>query len=195
MSVFDSETTIGDFNEVVRPGAFRDCLATKPDVRALINHNPDLVLGRTNSGTLRLNEDSTGLHFDCTQAARDLLASIKRGDVDGCSFGFSVRKQRWTEKKDAGGLLRELLTVDIFDVSIATFPAYVATSVSARALWPQGIPVEVSLRCRIGKRVSASAGRYVLCPNRGGHVYAATPDGESLEVERAWDRVRLSMRD
>jgi HK97 family phage prohead protease len=138
---------LGYFREKIMPGAFADCLKTDPDVRALINHNADLVLGRTKAGTLRLTEDDNGLHFDCdtpdTQAARDLLTSIKRGDVDQCSFGFFVRKQKWSEEEDERGdpmIVRELHAVELFDVSAVTFPAYTQTSVDLRNLWPDGRP-------------------------------------------------------
>jgi uncharacterized protein len=131
---------LGGFRETILPGAFRDCLATKPDVRCLFNHNPNLVLGRTRAGTLTLAEDDIGLRFDCdlpdTQTARDLRASIQRGDVDQCSFGFYVKSQKWA--RSAGeDLVRELHAVDLFDVSAVTYPAYPQTSVDERA-WPLG---------------------------------------------------------
>ena len=138
------------------PGAFTDCLATNPDVRCLMNHNADVVLGRTAAKTLTLTEDDTGLRFSCdlpdTQAARDLRTSIERGDISQCSFGFIVRKQKWTEETDAEGvtqLTRELHAVDVFDVSPVTFPAYPQTSVDVRALWPDGRPRSVALIPRI----------------------------------------------
>jgi HK97 family phage prohead protease len=121
------------------PGAFADCLSQEPDVRALFNHDPSVILGRTRAKTLRLAEDDTGLHFDCdlpeTQAARDLLTSIDRGDTTQCSFGFQFRKQKFSEETDEDGkvsLIRELHAVDVFDVSPVTFPAYPQTSVDKR---------------------------------------------------------------
>jgi HK97 family phage prohead protease len=143
---------LGFFRETIMSGAFTDCLAAKPDVRALFNHNADLVLGRTKARTLSLEEDSKGLHFDCTppdtQAARDLLTSIERGDVDQCSFGFYVRKQKWSEETGEDGetqLVRELHAIDLFDVSVVTFPAYPQTSVDLRSLWPDGAPADVRI--------------------------------------------------
>lgn len=192
-AVFDSQTSIGGFDEVVRPGAFTRSLREGADIRCLYNHNADFVLGRTRAKTLRLKEDETGLHFDCdtpdTQAARDLLVSVERGDIDGSSFAFAVRKQRWTEGAD-GSLLRELVDLDLFDVSPVTFPAYSATSVGARTLWPQGVPVEVSLRCRPGPRLSASSGCYLLRPALRCTAY----NEESLERARLVDRVRIAVR-
>jgi HK97 family phage prohead protease len=143
---------LGGFREMVMPGAFSENLGTNPDVRALFNHDSNLVLGRTRSKTLTLDEDDKGLHFNVTlpdtQAARDLLTSIERGDVDQCSFGFVVKKQKWAEDDNedrAGGrsLVRELHAVELFDVSPVTFPAYPQTSVDTRRLWPEGMPREV----------------------------------------------------
>jgi len=149
---------LGGFRERILPGAFSRCLESGPDVRCLFNHNPELLLGRTKSGTLRLSEESAGLYFDCdlpdTQAGRDVRASIKRGDIDQCSFSFSVIGQNWSE----GGTIRELTDVDLFDVSPVTFPAYPQTSVSARqrippsALWPEGQPAEIRTRQSTGRK-------------------------------------------
>lgn len=99
-------------------------------------HNTDFVLGRTKSGTLKLWEDDHGLAFEIlppnTQFARDALASIQRGDVDQMSFGFETMRDRWGED-DAGGIVRDLIEVELLDVSPATFPAYPQTSVAVRS--------------------------------------------------------------
>lgn len=157
-AVFNQEAEIFSFPgyrmmEKVAPGAFSRAIAEKQDVRHLMNHDPNMVMGRTKSGTLRLSEDAQGLHFDCdmpdTQAARDCHALLKRGDVDQCSFGFSVRKQSWTEEKDGDGNVTEhrvIEDVDLFDTSIVTFPAYEGTSVEARATFPDGLPEELEQR-------------------------------------------------
>jgi HK97 family phage prohead protease len=105
------------------------------DVRALWNHNSDYVLGRNVSGTLALDEDEHGLRVAITppdtQWARDLLVSMKRGDVDQMSFGFMTREDAWGQGDD--GLTRELIDVDLFDVSVVTYPAYPQTSAEARS--------------------------------------------------------------
>lgn len=121
--------------EEILPGAFANCLAQ--DVRALFNHNANLVLGRTTAGTLALWEDATGLGFRATlpetQAARDLHASISRGDISGCSFSFLPLETRWIERKDEPDL-RQVVTIEtLFDVGPVTYPAYNDTSVSARS--------------------------------------------------------------
>lgn len=151
-AVFNSPSEdLGWFREVIAPGAFSRCLGTNPDVRALFNHDPNLVLGRTKSKTLTVTEDNIGLHFDCdtpdTQVARDLQVSIDRGDVDQCSFSFAVNKQTWTEESGPDGktiTTRTLQDVDLLDISAVTYPAYTQTSVSVRSLWPDGIPSEVA---------------------------------------------------
>lgn len=150
---------LGGFREMVMPGAFDRCLRGGPDVRCLFNHDPNVVLGRTKSGTLRLSADGNGLKFNCdipdTQAGRDVRESIRRGDIDQCSFGFFVNGQNWREEKDAAGnpqTIRELTDVELLDVSPVTYAAYPQTSVSARLLWPEGEPAEVRSHKKDGPR-------------------------------------------
>jgi HK97 family phage prohead protease len=151
-AMFNEQYDNGWFIETIKPGAFTRALKEKQDVRALMNHDPNLVLGRTASGTLSMREDKTGLYFDCdlpdTQTGRDLHTLIQRGDIDGCSFGFRVMKQSWREEKDAksGKVVqyREIEDLDLYDVGPVTFPAYPQTSVDARSLWPDGVPQEIA---------------------------------------------------
>ncbi len=136
-AVFGEETDIGGmFREVIRPGAFARAIREEQDVRALWNHNADHVLGRTKAGTLELEEDKRGLWISVdppdTQFARDLMESIARGDVDQMSFAFRAVKEQWTERKDEPSL-RELVDLDLYDVSPVTFPAYEGTSVGLRS--------------------------------------------------------------
>jgi HK97 family phage prohead protease len=135
-SVFNEETDIGGmFREVVRPGAFKRAIKEKQDVRALWNHNPDHIIGRTKAGTLSLQEDKRGLWISIdppdTQFSRDLMESIKRGDVDQMSFAFRAVEEQWTERKGEPSL-RELVDLDLFDVSPVTYPAYEGTQVGLR---------------------------------------------------------------
>lgn len=132
-AVFNSwSEDLGGFREIIRPGAFKRAVTEKQDVRLLVNHEPGNVLGRTLSNTLTLREDARGLYFSCelpdTSVARDLRQSMQRGDVDQCSFGFFAKRDKWL-----GQGQRELLDVDLFEVSIVTFPAYAATSAAVRA--------------------------------------------------------------
>lgn len=122
---------LGGFVEQVAPDAFKKTLADDPDVRALINHEPMHILGRTRSGTLRLAADSTGLAYEIDapdrQDARDLMVSMERGDVSQSSFGFYVVRggDVWSETED-GFPLRTLTAVSLHDgdVSPVTYPAY-----------------------------------------------------------------------
>jgi HK97 family phage prohead protease len=134
---FDSPTEIWPgFTEVVKRGAFADSIKRKDDVAALVDHNTSMLLGRSTSGTLRLWEDVTGLRVQIappdTQLGIDTVKLIKRGDLQGMSFGFIVRKDSMDYKAD-GSVLRELQAVDLFDVSVVTFPAYDSTEVWARS--------------------------------------------------------------
>lgn len=127
---------LGGFTEVIAPGAFRDALGG--DTRALINHDANMVLGRTRSGTLRLSEDARGLAVEIdlpeTQSARDLRASMARGDVNQMSFGFTVDHDTW-DFRDDGTTVRTIHHVgELFDVSVVTFPAYPETEAALRSL-------------------------------------------------------------
>ena len=135
-----SELLFGMFREVIEAGFFEGAL--KQDVRALWNHNPDLVLGRTKSGTLKLNdtERSLDVHIDPpdTQVGRDAVTSIKRGDVNQMSFGFTVKQGGDEWKKETDGTSTRTLKRGgcerLFDVSPVTYPAYPQTSVAVRSM-------------------------------------------------------------
>jgi len=124
------------FREKVAPGAFINSIE-KSDIRALWNHNPDYVLGRNKSGTLKLEEDKKGLAIEIlppdTQWARDLMETIKRGDVDQMSFAFKTIKDSW-ENQDKKESIRTLEEVELFDVSPVTYPAYPQTDVKVRSI-------------------------------------------------------------
>lgn len=130
---------LGYFEEIIRPGAFSEALKNA-DVRALFNHDPNYVLGRTTNGSLTLEENSKGLKFIAeppdTQWANDLMKTIERGDVNQCSFSFRVAKggETWTESNDDKPALREITKIDYLgDVGPVTFPAYPQTTVQARS--------------------------------------------------------------
>ncbi|MEY5101201.1 MAG: Prophage pi2 protein 32 [Pseudomonadota bacterium] len=138
-AVFDQlSEDLGGFREQIVPGAFTEAIQ-KDDVRALIDHLSHLILGRNAAGTLRLSEDAHGLAVEIdppdTSYARDLLVSMKRGDITQMSFGFTVRPggQDWA-KDDEGRYIRTLKKLRLFDVSPVTFPAYPQTDVAVRAL-------------------------------------------------------------
>jgi HK97 family phage prohead protease len=130
---------LGGFREMLVPGCFADAIKTS-DIRCLYNHDPNLVLGRNVSGTLRITEDEVGLRFEAdlpeTTYAKDLQVSMTRGDISNCSFGFRVAEDgdAWRKEPD-GSYLRSILKVDrLFDVSPVTYPAYAATSCAVRSL-------------------------------------------------------------
>ena len=120
--------------ESVAPEAFDGTLAG--DIRALIDHQTNLVLGRTKAGTLELRTDSHGLWGKVTinendTDAMNLYERVKRGDVDQCSFGFDILDEE-TEYREDGSVHWTIKRVKLYEVSIVTFPAYRDTSVQAR---------------------------------------------------------------
>lgn len=121
-------------SESIAPGAFDNTLAG--DIRALINHDTTLVLGRTKAGTLELKTDTRGLWGKIKVNPNDgdamnLYERVKRGDVDQCSFGFDIVKED-TEVRDDGSIHWTIREVILYEVSCCTFPAYEETSISAR---------------------------------------------------------------
>lgn len=125
------------FREQIAPGAFVDAIK-RSDAKALFNHDPRLILGRMKAQTLRVWEDERGLAFECdlpdTQMARDLLVSIKRGDITQMSFAFSVAEGGDDWAYVGPNLIRTVNRVEeVFDVSPVTYPAYEGTVVSNEA--------------------------------------------------------------
>jgi len=158
---------LGGFRERVANGAFRNSLLARADVRALVNHDPSLIIGRTANGSLRLSEDPTGLRMECdvadTSYGRDLISSVKRGDISQMSFAFQAEDEDWSEEDDPENpderiSIRTLKSVKLLDVSAVTYPAYASTSITSmqptvmershNQLFPYGLPQEV--RSRLG---------------------------------------------
>jgi HK97 family phage prohead protease len=136
-AVFNSPSEPLPFTEVIKEGAFKRSLKSRNEIKLFMNHNTDVVLGSTRSGTLQLSEDSRGLlaqaQLPDTQAGRDLSVLMQRGDVSSMSFGFSVPPKGDSWSSD--GATRELNQVRLHEVSIVTgFPAYEATTASVRSL-------------------------------------------------------------
>lgn len=135
-AVFNSNYEIAPgMSESIAPGAFSRTLSN--DVRALINHDTTLVLGRTKANTLELREDSHGLWGKISinpndRDAMNLYERVKRGDVDQCSFGFDLKEQD-TEILENGDVHWTIRDLDLFEVSCCTFPAYEQTNISARS--------------------------------------------------------------
>ena len=147
--MFNSESEdLGGFIEIVEPGFFGDALRNS-DIRCLINHNWEKVLGRESAGTLTVEESENGLVYRCsnpgTTYANDLAISIERGDINQSSFGFTIKSkdqgddidgQRWEKGPDE--VWRRYLVSNgckrIYDVSPVTLPAYPDATVGQRSL-------------------------------------------------------------
>lgn len=146
-AVFNQETVIRmspseAWREMVAPTAFDEAMG-RDDVIAAVNHDHHKLLGRTASGTLTLSVDARGLRYDIalpnTQLGQDTLEQVRRGDLRGSSFKFSVPEDGIRvvpgSSRHASGLpLVMLERVKLFDVGPVVFPAYVGTTVSARSV-------------------------------------------------------------
>ena len=156
---------MGGWVEVIAPNAFDAALATNPDVRGLWNHNPDHILGRTSSGTMRISKDDIGLAYEIdppdTQVARDLMVSMQRGDVSQSSFGMVCRDASWSYDEASGMEVRTVKQADLWDCSPVCFPAYPAATSGVRSL-PADMPVEV--RSKIAAKYSKRDDSGETCP-------------------------------
>jgi HK97 family phage prohead protease len=134
-ATYDSESRdLGGYVETIQPGAFRDVLASDPDVYLTFNHSPDKVLARTTSGTLRLRDEERGLAFEADlgdgPTPQDVREMVRRGDVTGCSFRFQVSPggEQWDGER------RTLTRIErLIDLSLATTPAYDGPRVELRS--------------------------------------------------------------
>ena len=135
-AVFNSIYDIGaGMSEEVAPGAFSETLSG--DIRALVNHDTTLVLGRTSAHTLELREDTRGLWGSISinpndTDAMNLYQRVKRGDVSQCSFGFDILEED-TEVRENGDVHWTIKKVKLYEVSCCTVPAYESTNISARS--------------------------------------------------------------
>lgn len=153
---------LGGFRERLLPNTFRESLADD-DIRALFNHNADIVLGRKSNGTLRLSEGERGVSYEVDvnrddADAMSAVARIKRGDITGNSFGFWIESrddQEWEERD--GMMWRTIKRARLRELGPQTFPAYPQSDVGVRSnravlkeaeewLRAHGRPVEVALR-------------------------------------------------
>jgi uncharacterized protein len=135
---------LGGYKERLAPGCFKRSLAAGDDVKALFNHNPSMILGRRDNGTLNVEEDSRGLKWRCqlnpkSSQHRDIYESVQRGDISECSFAFTVRDgaEDWDEPTDERGkrfIRRTIRDCNLLDVSCVTHPAYGSgTTLQARS--------------------------------------------------------------
>ncbi|MEM7131182.1 MAG: HK97 family phage prohead protease [Chloroflexota bacterium] len=156
-AVFNSlSQMLWGFRERIAPGAFAETLGD--DIRALWNHDSNIVLGRTIAGTLRLEEDDHGLRveIDAPRSAAQQVEAIERGDVNQMSFGFRALDFEWDED-DEGTLIRTLNKAKLYEVSPVTFPAYTSTSVGVRNDEVYGVIPEIPEEFRRASGSSADA--------------------------------------
>lgn len=143
-AVFDKlSENLGGFREKIAVGAFDDVLSD--DVRALFNHDANIILGRSSAKTLNVSVDPAGLSYEIdppdTQGARDLIISIKRGDVRESSFAFHVEDDSWDEDED-GRMVRTIKKIKrLLDVSPVTYASYPDATVAMRRLdvWKKSV--------------------------------------------------------
>jgi HK97 family phage prohead protease len=129
---------LGGFRERITPTAFRSSLAAGKDIRALVDHASDKLLRRTSNGTLVTRDTPAGLEVEIslpdTSYARDIRELVQRRDVRGLSFGFNVRSREGHRViREAGNTVRELLDVDLGEISVVSNPAYGDSAVALRS--------------------------------------------------------------
>ena len=156
-AVFNSRTLLWEgLEEVISPGAFSKALSNS-DVRCLFDHDWGKVLGRTKSGTLRLEEDERGLKFEVelpnTTDANNLIESMSRGDIDQCSFGFIPTEETWDYNTDP--VLRTVNEVELFEVSIVSLPAYQDTE-AALARSKQEVQQDIATRKKLIQKIKTA---------------------------------------
>lgn len=138
-AVFEQLAELPGHYEQLARSAFDAALSDEAtDVRALLNHDPSLLLGRQGAGTLRVGTDSEGLEFEvdlpATGAGRDVRELVSRGDLSGASFGFIPGDDEWDRAPDGRQLRTHTSVARLVDVSPVTFPAYEGASVSMRSM-------------------------------------------------------------
>ena len=153
---FGEITDLYWFDEEIMPGAFLNAIKDD-DVRALIDHNPSLIIGRNKANTLELLEDNIGLFAIIdppdTTAGKDIITSVGRGDVTGQSFSFRVNEENWISGKKRGegkNDLRQIKDVTLRDVSIVTYPQYKTTDISYRNKIAESESLENIFKNRFG---------------------------------------------
>lgn len=138
-SVFGQIADVGPHYEQMRSSSFDEVLGNPDtDVRALWNHNPDFLLGRQRSGSLRLGVDSEGLEFELdlpnTQMGNDIRELAQRGDLTGASFAFIPGADTWGQTPDGRQLRTHTSVRNLIDVSPVTFPAYSGAAAQLRSV-------------------------------------------------------------
>lgn len=194
-----------DVVERVMPGAFDGVLDGGADVKALWNHNEDLILGRVKSRTLTLQTDKRGLRYTIrtgdTSIARDVREHIRRGDAGGSSFSFrpvDPGGDRWRREGEIN--VRELREVDLFDVSPVIDPAYRGATVAARSVGDPAEAIEslerhlaekktLELPCGVADRRTAERVERAIAAHRKRGDVVAYRSMENVESRRCGERL------
>jgi len=164
-AVFEQETEIYGIVEIVERSAFTKTIE-EADVRALFNHEPDLLLGRSGAGTLTLSTDDVGLFYDIdlpdTSTGNDVHTLLRRKDLNGSSIGFRTIVDQWTERED-GTIERRIKEVALRDTGPVTFPAYAQTDAALRSLCELrsvsfDVAHELALKGELGRLLSPVGG-------------------------------------
>lgn len=141
-AVINSVTDLGYFEEVIEQGAFDNALSKEYDIRCLFNHEAELILGRTLSGTCNVfvnadgNLEYTWIPDYENPTHMSVVRSIMRGDITQSSFAFTIKEQKWSESEKYGSMGKRTITIieDLYDVSPVTYPAYADTEADARSV-------------------------------------------------------------
>lgn len=194
--VFDSPSVdMGYWTEIIKRGATRKVLATKPDTRLLVNHD-GLPYARTTSGTLSLRESPEGLDWKATlpdtQAARDLIVSIERRDIDQMSFAFRVANGGafWTENEDGSETRTVTEIAHLPEISIVTFPAYEATSVTASNRSAEGADPQEGTGDRESQPESQAADQRATDQSAAPDPAGATTEPIAPAIDAEWIAAR-----
>ena len=182
---------LGGFQEVVRPGAAKKTIL-EADVRGLLNHDPNLLLGRMGAGTLRLEETPDGVRYEIdlpnTTAGRDAAELLRRGDLIGSSMGFRAIGDEWGETED-GFPLRTLTEIALRDIGPVTFPAYTDTDATLGSL-----AAERSLDL-VEVRAAAEEGRLIdIIRGSSSEEIADDTDGEERRTHSTFPASRRLIR-
>ena len=141
-AVINSVTDLGYFEEVIERDAFDYALSKEYDIRCLFNHEAELILGRTLSGTCNVfvngdgNLEYTWVPDYENPTHMSVVRSIMRGDITQSSFAFTIKEQKWSDSTKYGTMGKRTITVieDLYDVSPVTYPAYADTEADARSI-------------------------------------------------------------
>jgi HK97 family phage prohead protease len=141
-AVINSVTDLGYFEEVIERGAFDYALSKEYDIRCLFNHEAELILGRTLSGTCNVFVNADGnLEYTWVPDYENpthmsVVRSIMRGDITQSSFAFTIKEQKWSDSTKYGTMGKRTITVieELYDVSPVTYPAYADTEADARSI-------------------------------------------------------------